>query len=282
MERITSQNGHLRLFFLTTFAWSWLFWILQVLDSNGIISSPLPSNLTDLLGVFGPSLLAIILTLIYEGKASIHELMGRILVWRVGLKWYIFVLFWPAVLSLLTTGIYILTGGPVPDFANPPFMSLYPLPPEAKNIGLLPLILIVFLQQTFIGSSMGEEIGWRGFALPRLLQKRNALFSSLILGVIWGLWHLPRFFIQGSPLTLSIWFFFGIIADTILFTWIYNNTKGSLLMALLFHTSITYTSLFLTASTTHPFIELALKVGLIGVILQMCGPEMASLAKKSI
>ena len=268
MAEIKSVNSHLWVFFLTTFTWSWFFWILQVLDSYQVIFSPLPTNLADILGVFGPSLAAIILTRIYSGKKGVLELFRRILLWRVGVKWYLFVLAWPAILSLLTTGIHILTGGLTPDFANPPIYILYPLPPEAQSFGILPMILLVFLQQTFLGSSMGEEIGWRGYALPRLLRNQNPIFSSLILGVIWGMWHLPRFFIQGTPLVLNIWFFLEIMADTIIFTWIYYNTKGSLLMALLFHTSITCTSLFLTPSSAHPSIDFALKVVLIVLLLK--------------
>jgi membrane protease YdiL (CAAX protease family) len=275
MKQIKSENRNLWLFFLTAFAWSWLFWIWEALASHGLISSPLPSDLMELLGVFGPTFAAIILTVIYAGRVGLRELLGRLLVWRVGVQWYIFVLLWPALFSLLTTAIHILSGGSAPDFANPPIMSLYPLPPEAKTVGLLPLLVFVFLQQTFIGSSMGEEIGWRGYALPRLLKTKNALYASLILGVIWGIWHLPRFFSQGNPLVNVFfgWFFLGIVADTIFFTWIYNNTKGSLLLVLLFHTSIAITSLFLSTATTPPFIGLALKGGLIVVILRIWGPK---------
>jgi len=275
MKQIKSENRNLWLFFLTAFAWSWLFWIWEALASHGLISSPLPSDLMELLGVFGPTLAAIILTVIYAGRVGLRELLGRLPVWRVGVQWYIFVLLWPVLLSLLTTAIHILSGGSAPDFANPPIMSLYPLPPEAKTVGLLPLLVFVFLQQTFIGSSMREEIGWRGYALYRLLKTKNALYASLILGVIWGIWHLPRFFSQGNPLVNVFfgWFFLGIVADAIFFTWIYNNTKGSLLLVLLFHTSIAITSLFLSTATTPPFIDLALKGGLIVVILRIWGPK---------
>lgn len=275
MKQVKSENRDLWLFFLIAFAWSWLFWIFEALVSHGLMSSPLPSDLMALLGVFGPTLAAIILTVKYTGRVGLRELLGRLLLWRVGVQWYIFVLLWPALLSLLTTAVHILSGGSAPDFANPLVMRYYPLPPEAKAVGLLPILVFVFLQQTFIGSSMGEEIGWRGYALPRLLKAKNALYASMTLGVIWGIWHLPRFFTQGNPLANVFfgWFLLGIIADAIFFTWIYNNTKGSLLLALLFHTSIAITSLFLSAATAPPFVELALKGGLIVVILRIWGPK---------
>jgi len=96
----------------------------------------------------------------------------------------VFVLLWPAVLSLMTSAISILFGGPTPDFANPPILRIYPLPSEAFAVGLLPLLPFVFLQQMFISSPMGEEIGWRGYALPGLQKTRSALSASVILGIV--------------------------------------------------------------------------------------------------
>jgi membrane protease YdiL (CAAX protease family) len=275
MEQYKSENRNLWLFFLLAFGISWVVWIPAALASHGFLSLQLSPVFTGLLGAFGPSLAAIILTGVFQGKAGLRSLIGRLFVWRVGIQWYVFVLLWPAVLSLMTSAINFLLGGPAPDFANPPILRFYPLPPEAFAVGLLPLLPFVFLQQMFISSPMGEEIGWRGYALLGLQKTRSALAASVILGILWGVWHLPKFFTQGDPLSETFfgWFILGIVGSTILFTWIYNNTKGSLLLVLLFHTSVNVTGLFLSAAETSPLLELALLWGVVTMVLVIWRPK---------
>ncbi|MEM2111851.1 MAG: CPBP family intramembrane glutamic endopeptidase [Candidatus Bathyarchaeia archaeon] len=102
-----------------------------------------------------------------------------------------------------------------------------------------PLLIVVgFVYIFFLGGPFQEEWGWRGYALDRLQKRLNALVSSLILGFIWGAWHLPLFFISGTIQSQTpIWGFMTlIICGKILFTWLYNNTGGSILTAMLFHT----------------------------------------------
>lgn len=105
------------------------------------------------------------------------------------------------------------------------------MPAGINPVFLIPvLFLIVFFQ-----AGLAEEIGWRGYALPGLQQRYGALTSSIILGIIWWLWHFhPLNFTAYQPTAFS--FLFNILAFTILLTWIYNNTDGSILMAALFHT----------------------------------------------
>jgi membrane protease YdiL (CAAX protease family) len=114
------------------------------------------------------------------------------------------------------------------------------------NANLL-LLVIPFLIADLITN--GEEIGWRGYVLPRLQVKHSALVASLILGVIWGLWHLPKFINHWNTAAFG-WFMVGITANAILYTWIYNNTKGSLLLASLFHAASNTAGVFLPVSTT--------------------------------
>lgn len=108
---------------------------------------------------------------------------------------------------------------------------------------------------------MGEELGWRGFALPRLQARMSALSASLILGLLWALWHLPLYLTAGHPLSEVFfgWFLLSILADAILFTWIFNNTRGSLLVVLLFHASIATSGLFLASTAGSFVIALVLK-----------------------
>jgi membrane protease YdiL (CAAX protease family) len=206
-------------------------------------------------------------------------LFKRLLTWRVGIQWYLFVLFWPAVLSLAKTGIAVVLGSAVPDFSQPPFVQLYPLPPELLNTTPFIVFLpFVFLQQMLIGSSMGEEIGWRGYALPRMQTNQSSLRASLLLGVLWGVWHFPLWLTKGHPMheTFLGWSVLGLMATTVLFTWVYNHTKGSLLLALLFHTSIAITGLFLASAETHPLIDVALSWGVAVFVIAVFGPKRLS------
>jgi uncharacterized protein len=267
----------LPLFFLLTFGISWGFWLPLAAESHGLISLSWSPILTGLLGAFAPSLAAVIVTLLGGGSA-LRALLGRLLIWRVGIQWYAFVIFYPAALSLAKTAIYVAFGGSAPDFANPPVLSVYPVPPEAFTAGPWVLVPIIFLQQMLLGSSMGEELGWRGLLLPRLQNRMTALNASLIIGVVWGVWHLPKFFMKGDPLAEIFfpWFLLGIVANAILYTWVYNNTQGSLLLPLLFHTSTNITFLFLAAAGPSPLISLLVQWMIVTVIIVWAGAERLS------
>jgi len=89
----------------------------------------------------------------------------------------------------------------------------------------------------------GEEIGWRGYVLPRLQAKHTALAASLILGVIWGFWHLPKFLSHWNTVSFA-WFMVHTLAGSVLYTWMYNGTKGSLLLVTLFHASANTAGMF--------------------------------------
>ncbi len=242
-------------FFLLTFAISWGFWFL------------FPTTLGGLVGAWGPSLAAIVITLLFDGGQALRALLRRLFVWRVPFYWYLFVLCWPAALSLLVTGLGALLGRPLPDFANPPVVSQYPLPLEVMQAGFLVLLPTVFVIQT-LGSSLGEELGWRGFAIPRLQAGQSALVASLILGLLWGIWHLPRVWTPGGPLDAAgfAWLVVGIVLDAVLYTWVMNNSRGSLLLMVLFHNAQALTNLFL-AQTPNPALETVLTAILVGLVV---------------
>jgi len=237
-----------------------------------------------LIGAFGPSLAAVVLTLPGEGLRGLRRLLGRLFVWRVDVRWYLFALLWPAVISLATTTVYVLSGGGVPDFSNPPYIEVYPLPPELAAIGPWPLMPFVFLQYVLLSSPMGEEIGWRGDALPRMQTAWSALRASLVLGFLWGLWHLPLYLTVGHPVSEEFfgWFLPGIVADAILFTWLYNSTGGSLLLAVLFHASIAVTGLFLTPAEATPLLGLTLEWIFVGGVIAVTGPARLSRLDKQV
>lgn len=208
------KRHSLLLYFLFSYLFSWAFWIPMI----GLGESRRPLLMA---GTFGPAICALALTGILQGKSGLKHIGKRLLQWRLPVRWYLFSFFSTAVAVLAAIGLYRLAGGPALQFNDPAQWYLIPL---------------VFLY-VLLFSVAGEEIGWRGFALPRLQQRHNALAASLILGAGWSLWHLPLFFIPGDfhqdiPIVL---FLLQSLALTVLYTWLYNSTNGSLLIAHIFH-----------------------------------------------
>jgi membrane protease YdiL (CAAX protease family) len=104
--------------------------------------------------------------------------------------------------------------------------------PAASPALLIPVVFLVVLFQ----AGLAEEVGWRGYALPGLQQRYGALASSIILGVLWWLWHFhPQNYPALKP--MAFWYLYGILPTTVILTWVYNNTSGSILLAVLFHTA---------------------------------------------
>jgi uncharacterized protein len=223
-------------FFVMAFAFSWIAWSPWVLseDGAGLLPYELSGVTAGLLNaaaiLVGPTLSAFIMTGITEGRAGIRRLLRRIVLWRVGLQWYLFVLVGiPVVMAL---GTVILPGG---------LASLLAL----LGPGYVLSYLGTFVLVTILGGPLFEEPGWRGFALPRLQPLHGPLVGTLILGLLWALWHLPEFFVPawaessgGSGFLAIVKFVCIAIAFAIVTTWVFNNTKGSVLMAILVHASI--------------------------------------------
>ena len=275
---ISAKPRSLVVFLALAFGISWIVWIPTALASYGLVSFQIDSNLSGLLGAFGPFLATLITTAIYEGRAGFSTLFKRLLTWRVGIQWYLFVLFWPAVLSLAKTGIAVVLGSAVPNFRNRLLYSFILYPPNSNTTPFIVFLPFVFLQQMLIGSSMGEEPGWRGYALPRMQAHQSSLRASLLLGLLWSVWHFPLWLTKGHPMqeTFLGWSVLGLMATTVLFTWVYNHTKGSLLLALLFPTSIAITGLFLASAETHPLIDVALSGGVVVLVIAVFGPKRLS------
>lgn len=181
------------------------------------------------LGALSASLAAIVLVLVEGRKGGLRELLSRALIWRVGIQWWIFALFYVIVPSVAALYLYDLLGGPAVDWS-----------------GLEPLYKVVPMFVFFtLAAGIGEEFGWRGFLLPRLQTRNNALVSGLIAGVAWATWHVPLFFLEGTSqyehrlagglLPAILGYAAFVIAQSVQFTWLFNNTKGSVLLAAVFH-----------------------------------------------
>ncbi len=168
--------------------------------------------------LFGPALAAIIVVAVADGRAGLRDLLGRVARWRVGARWYAAALALPAVLALAALGLHVVLGG----------QGSF----ELGGLSVLNFAVFVLI--------VGEELGWRGYALPRLLDQRSALTASLILGVLWSAWHLPTFFVRGAPqhgLPFSA-FVLLTVAHSVVFTWVYLHARGSVLIAILLHGAI--------------------------------------------
>jgi membrane protease YdiL (CAAX protease family) len=147
-----------------------------------------------------------------------------VVLWRFGARWYLIAVFVPITMALLTGGIAVLTGRGALEFI-----------PVSQLLGLL-------VVDIFTGAT-GEELGWRGTALPRLQARWSPLVSSLVLGILWGLYHLPSFLLSGLPLqdVPLIPFMMAALGLTILVTWTFNRTGGSLIPVFLYHFAFNFT-----------------------------------------
>jgi membrane protease YdiL (CAAX protease family) len=223
--------------FVLMFACTWPIDLWAAADSHGLLSLHIPPILPLFVG-YGFVVASLIMTGVISGRAGIRALLRQFLVWRVGLPWYGVVLLGAAVIDLAAIAIHVLLGGAMPDFAQPFARQVV-----GPSINLWVALPLFFLIGVF---SNGEEIGWRGYALPRLQARHGALIASLIIGVIWAFWHVPKFLTAGSAQDYSFWLYLlNTIATSILFTWVYNNTKSSLLMVTLFHAAINTSDVFL-------------------------------------
>jgi len=217
-----NKKNYLIQFFVITFVWSWLLWLPQVLNYFGF---NVPGFLLFFgnLAIFGPLVSAFSLTLKHYGKEEFIKLLKRGIDINFQKKWLIPTLLLSPFLSFIALIIVIF------------FEGNWVLEYGLNWQMFFPVMAIIFLT----GGPLAEEYGWRGYALDRLQNKWNALISSIILGLIWGLWHLPLHFISGTTQeVIPIYQHIIIITlSSIFYTWLHNNTGGSVLIAMLFHLS---------------------------------------------
>jgi membrane protease YdiL (CAAX protease family) len=227
---MSKRRDGLAAFFVLVFGYTWGIAALYALfpGAVGTVSSSLTnasrsmfSNPLLISAVSSPTLAALIVAS-FLGRASIVGLIKRLLNWRIAWYWYVAATAGIAALALVARiASFFAFGLALPQFSAAQLSALA----TASVLDPGPL---------------GEELGWRGFALPRLLERYNGLMAALVLGTAWGVWHLPAFFISGMPQSQQpIWTFMIIaISTTVLMTWVLNKARGSVLPAILIHWSI--------------------------------------------
>jgi membrane protease YdiL (CAAX protease family) len=217
------------IYFGATMAWSWACWLpmLPTYRREGFASPPWVYALL-LLGAFGPTIVAIATMRLRGGKPAVKTLLRKFIIWRVALRWYAVALFLPVVVTLGGALLFAAAGGEIG-------------PLVASRAWMVPVALLAAAPF----GPLAEELGWRGFALPGLLERQGPLAASRSVGVAWTLWHTPLFWapagsaISGEPVTAgSIGFYLAyLVGYSVFYTWIHLNSGGSVFLAFLLHAS---------------------------------------------
>jgi membrane protease YdiL (CAAX protease family) len=219
-------------YFVLAYAISWSIVAPLVASAQGLIDASVPFAL-HYLNDYAPLLAAIITTGIAGETDGLRELFERMIRWRVGLGWVLVAAFSPLVLFGIAAGIVVFGLG----YSSPDLSLL-------GTITYLPYLGLAGWVFWILTAGIGEESGWRGYALPKLQSNMSALSATLIVTLFWVGWHLPRFFYYGAYMQLGFSVLplaaHGFLALAIVLTWIYNSTRGSILMVALFHGSYNF------------------------------------------
>ncbi len=209
------------IFLVITFAASWAIWALAHPEVQRLTGVQLPPGLLVLVGTAVPSTVAFLIS-IAEGSAG--QLVSSLTHWRVHPGWYVLALLGPPAVMVIAIAGHLALGGVAPAY------------PAAH---LWPLVAVNFLAVLLIGGPLGEEIGWRGYALPRLSVTAGPTYAAVLLGILWAVWHVPLSFLVGTPQAglPMVWFAVQAVSFSIILAILYRETGGSLVLPILLHTS---------------------------------------------
>jgi membrane protease YdiL (CAAX protease family) len=254
-------------YFLLAYLLSWCVFLPLALQGQGVLSG-VPVWL-HLVGAYGPFLAAFIVTAWTAGRKGVCELIGRLTRWRIGWGWLAAAFSPVAVFGVVALVMRVISGTWA---AASGFSQVAELPELGWLAGWLVWIL------TF---GLGEETGWRGFALPRLQVRYNARDASLILGLLWAGWHAPAFFYNYELSPFSVLAFgIGIVAGAMVLTWLYNSTGGSVLATALWHGS--YNAVVAGGEAAVSTVVTAAVILAFVLIARRYGPETLSAQPKHV
>jgi uncharacterized protein len=239
-ERATSISA-ITTFFCLTFLFSWSLGFAAIYLKP---SAPDLSVVISIMSGFGPTIAAVLTVAFFNGFNGLVTWLKHALNWSVGWQWYALAFFAPPLVMFLAQVMHWALGGTIPT---------------SPAAGHIPLAIANFGFVFLIGGPLGEELGWRSYALPALKSKVGWRGASLIIGAIWGIWHLPMFltmgtaqFSMGFPM-----FALNILAGSVLFAWLFMKTSGSVVPAFIAHTSLNawagILSIIPTAETERPY-----------------------------
>lgn len=214
-------------FLLVTYAFTWT--VQGAISLAGLEASWTQSILIGF-GAFGPPVGAAVV--VWASGGSLRAWIGQLFKWRIGARWWALAVGVPLVLLAIGSALFIVAGGPV-DFGSFPFPGIY----------------LFAMAWGIVWGGGQEELGWRGFMLPVLQERYSALVSSVFVGIAWAGWHLPLFLNAntthgGWPLSQQVIWLVTILAGSILWTWMYNGTGGSVLAVAVFHAGINAMGIF--------------------------------------
>lgn len=219
-------------FFVASYLLSWGAWI-----AANNIATDLPRTALVLLGTFAPGIVALFLTGQTLGRRGVVALLRRLVIWQVPPRWYLFAAGYFVVIKLTVAIACRAVTGAWPTFG-----------PESWI-----LMLAATLASTLLGGQAGEEIGWRGYALPRLTVRFGLGAASVILGLLWACWHLPLFYILGGDTVGQSFpvYLLQVTALSIAMSWLYARTGGSLLLVMLMHAAVNNTKDIVPSAVAH-------------------------------
>jgi membrane protease YdiL (CAAX protease family) len=221
------------MFFVLACLFSWAVEIPLALRAQEVIDTKIPYSLHYLAG-YGPMAAAVVVTGFSEGRKGLRDLFGRLLRWRVRPVWWLVAVAPLGLYALVAMGLRLFRGQ-WPDLAALGQISFLP----DLGIAALPFWILTF--------GIGEETGWRGYALPWLQRGRSALSASVILWILWAFWHAPMFFYSYDP-SILLGFLIGLLAGTITFTWLYSST-GSILVVAVWHGTFNFVTACVACKT---------------------------------
>jgi uncharacterized protein len=216
----TRPEFSLLLFFLLSFLFVFLLALPAILFNYGLTDLQVPFEPFLILGSWTPNIAAfLIIAFVIKKKGGISALIRRWLMWNESPFWYLIAIS-PLLVSALAAGVYHVADGTPPDVIEP----------------LTPGMFIALFILALVTGAMGEELGWRGFALPRLQLVMSAFTASVILGTLWGFWHLPLWFagLGWEDMSFAV-FTYNCVAISVIMTWVCNNTRGNLFLITLMH-----------------------------------------------